>query len=57
MRISDRPPAYGAAPNEGPPQTEVPELPNGVTLQQAYTDFLRYVCKMTRAYFVKSTPN
>jgi hypothetical protein len=56
MRVSDQPPAYDA-PTDRPPPIEIPELPSGVTLQQAYTDFLRYVCTTARAYFVRSTPN
>jgi hypothetical protein len=56
MRVSDQPPAYDA-PNDRPPPIEIPELPSGVTLQQAYTDFLRYVCTTARAYFIRSTPN
>jgi len=56
MRISDQPPAYGAV-ADSPPTIEIPELPNGVTLTQVYTDFLRYVDHVARAFFVRSTPN
>lgn len=56
MRASDQPPAYGAA-SDTQPTIDVPELPEGIPLDQIYTDFLRYLYAAARTYFVKRTPN
>jgi hypothetical protein len=56
MKISDQPPAY-ASMGEQPPAFEIPELPEGVTLEEVYVEFLRYLYMTTRNYFVKGTPN
>jgi hypothetical protein len=56
MKISDQPPAY-ASRGEQPPAFEIPELPGGVTLEEVYVEFMRYLYRTARNYFVKGTPN
>jgi hypothetical protein len=56
MKISDQPPAY-ASRGDQPPAFEIPELPQGVTLEELYVEFIRYLYVTTRNYFVKGTPN
>ena len=56
MRTPDQPPAY--TPGDDTLSTiDIPELPEGVSLDQVYTDFLRYIYAAARTYFVKRTPN
>jgi hypothetical protein len=36
---------------------EIPPLPNGVTLSQIYSDFIKYLYDRTMDFFVENTPN
>jgi hypothetical protein len=56
MKISDQPPAY-ASMGEITPAFEIPELPQGVSLERIYVDFLQYLYRAARSYFMKGTPN
>ena len=56
MKLSDQPPPYGST-GYGPSGFEIPELPQGVTLERVYVDFLKYVYKATETYFASGTPN
>ncbi|KAG8821142.1 hypothetical protein FRC17_009911, partial [Serendipita sp. 399] len=38
-------------------ELEIPPLPLGVTLSQLYADFIRYIYKETKEFFVNNTPN
>ncbi|KAG8814707.1 hypothetical protein FRC17_000999 [Serendipita sp. 399] len=38
-------------------QLEIPPLPSGVSLSQVYADFIRYIYKATKEFFVNNTPN
>ncbi|PVF93791.1 hypothetical protein CPB86DRAFT_767059 [Serendipita vermifera] len=40
-----------------PDDFEVPPLPKGVNIRQAYIDFIGYLYNHTRSFFVQSTPN
>ena len=53
MKRDEQPPAYASAGSA----FEIPELPDGVPLDQVYTEFLRYVHDTVHDYFIKSTPN
>lgn len=54
MRVSDLPPEYGS---DTPGSINIPPLPQGVTLKQVYSDFLRYLFISTKSYFEDNTPN
>ncbi|PVF93793.1 hypothetical protein CPB86DRAFT_789737 [Serendipita vermifera] len=56
MKESDMPPAYDSISNR-PPSFEIPPLPAGISLQKAYSDFIKYLYGHTRNFFVDSTPN
>ncbi|KAG8813936.1 hypothetical protein FRC17_001372 [Serendipita sp. 399] len=41
----------------GPGGLEIPALPRGVALIQVYADFIRYIYKATKTFFINNTPN
>ncbi|PVF93792.1 hypothetical protein CPB86DRAFT_789734 [Serendipita vermifera] len=56
MKESDLPPPYESMANT-PSRPEIPPLPNGVGLQKVYGDFIEYLYKHTRRFFIDSMPN
>ncbi|KAL8292784.1 hypothetical protein RQP46_001396 [Phenoliferia psychrophenolica] len=45
------------APLEGPTSFEVPPLPPNVTVEQAYSDFIKYLFDNTKAWFETNAPD
>ncbi|KIM25112.1 hypothetical protein M408DRAFT_331406 [Serendipita vermifera MAFF 305830] len=56
MRTLEQPPAYGS-PIDAMSTIELPPLPEGVTLEQIYTDFIRYLYSAAHSYFIRRTPD
>ncbi|PVF96871.1 hypothetical protein CPB86DRAFT_476431 [Serendipita vermifera] len=56
MKVSDLPPAYGSPANEKP-EIEIPPLPRHTTLTQVYSDFIDYLYKRTKIFFIETSPN
>jgi hypothetical protein len=58
---ADQPPAYGSQmqpnTNGAAYAMEIPPLPNGISLNKIYTDFLGYLHVRTREFFESNTPN
>ncbi|KAG9048625.1 hypothetical protein FS842_000354 [Serendipita sp. 407] len=49
------PPPYGSNSNQSL-RLEIPSLPEGVTINQVYRDFLNYLFRHTEEYFIERTP-
>ncbi|KAG8865486.1 hypothetical protein FRC20_009778 [Serendipita sp. 405] len=43
--------------SNGPESLETPPLPQGVSLAQVYSDFIGYVYRITKNFFINNTPN
>jgi hypothetical protein len=56
MKTSDLPPAYGSPPNQKR-EIEIPALPRRTTLDQIYSDFIKYLYDKTRKFFIETSPD
>ncbi|KAG8816788.1 hypothetical protein FS842_001342 [Serendipita sp. 407] len=43
--------------SNGPESLETPPLPQGVSLAQVYSDFIGYIYRVTKNFFINNTPN
>jgi hypothetical protein len=55
MKLSDLPPAYGDLSHSS--TFEIPALPAGVSIDQVYSDFMKYLMKNAQNSFEQSLPN
>lgn len=55
MKQSDLPPPYGSV--TGSSTFEIPALPKGISINQVYVDFMRYLLANVQASFEETIPN